>query len=136
MRIVLDTNCFLAILPKSSRFRPIFDGYRQNKFELVVSTEILNEYSEIFTQQMSSEISENILELISKQGNTVNTEIYFRWGLIASDFDDNKFVDAAVSSNADFIVTVDKHFNVLRNTTFPPVNIIHLEDFLKIVLQL
>jgi uncharacterized protein len=27
MRIVIDTNCFWAILPKKSPYRPIFDAY-------------------------------------------------------------------------------------------------------------
>ena len=88
MRVAIDTNCFLAIIPKLSRYRPIFDAFRQRKFELAVSTEILNEYSEIFTQKMTAEISENLLELILKQPNTIQTEIFYRWVLITADIDD------------------------------------------------
>ena len=57
MRIVLDTNCFLAILPKKSYYRPIFDAFKEGKFELAISTEILDEYAEIFEQKMTAEIS-------------------------------------------------------------------------------
>jgi uncharacterized protein len=133
MRIVLDTNCFLAIIPRTSRFRPIFDAYRQGKIEFVVSTEILNEYAEIFAQQMNAEISENLIELILKQPNTIQTTVFYHWGLINVDYDDNKFVDSAISSNADFIVTQDKHFNLLRNIPFPPIKVINLEKLLKII---
>lgn len=45
--------------------------------------------------------------------------------------DDNKFVDCAVSGNADFLVTDDKHFNLVKKINFPLVNIIRTEDFLK-----
>ena len=88
MRIVIDTNCFLAILPKKSIYRPIFDTYRQGKLEIAVSSEILDEYAEIFEQKMNVQISENILELILKLPNTIKTEIYYRWELIKVDLDD------------------------------------------------
>jgi uncharacterized protein len=133
MRVAIDTNCFLAIIPKLSRYRPIFDAYRQGKFELAISTEILNEYSEIFTQKMTAEISENLLELILKQSNIIQTEIFYRWVLITADYDDNKFVDTAISSISDYIVTVDGHFKVLKEIPFPKVSTINLDEFLKIV---
>ena len=33
MRVVIDTNCFLAIIPKVSPFRAIFDAYRKKQFD-------------------------------------------------------------------------------------------------------
>ncbi len=101
MRVVIDTNCFLAIIPKVSPFRSIFDAYRARKFELAVSTEILDEYAEIFGQRMTPYIANNLLELIDKQSNTLRTEIYYRWAAITEDYDDNKFVDCAISAGAD-----------------------------------
>lgn len=133
MRIVLDTNCFLAILPKQSIYRPVFNAYREGKFELAISTEILEEYAEIFEQKMTPEISENIIELILKQPNSIKTEVFYRWGLIISDYDDNKFVDTAISSNADFIITTDRHYNALQEIPFPNVKAISLIDFMEIL---
>jgi putative PIN family toxin of toxin-antitoxin system len=133
MRVVIDTNCFVAIIPKRSIYRPIFDAYRQGRFELAVSTEDLNEYSEIFTKIMSFEISENIIELILKQPNTLNSEIYYYWNLIAADNDDNKFSDLAISTNSDFIISLDKHFDILKTIPFPKVQVIGLDDFLAII---
>jgi uncharacterized protein len=51
MRIVIDTNCFLMILPKKSIFRPIFDSYRLGNLEFDISNEIIEEYSEIIAQK-------------------------------------------------------------------------------------
>jgi uncharacterized protein len=133
MRVVIDTNCFLAIVPKLSPYRPIFDAFRQSKFELAVSTEILNEYSEIFTEKMTAEISENLLELILKQPNSIQTEIFYRWVLITADYDDNKFVDAAISSVSDYVITVDGHFKVLKDIPFPKVSVLNLKEFLEMV---
>jgi len=131
MRVVIDTNCFLAILPNQSICRPIFDAFRHCKFELAVSSEILDEYAEIFEQKMNAEISSNIIELILKQPNSIRTEIFYRWGLITADYDDNKFVDTAISANVDFIVTSHRHYNVLEQISFPSVKVISLSDFLK-----
>jgi len=133
MRVVIDTNCFVAIIPKRSIYRPIFDAYRQGRFELAVSIEVLNEYSGIFTKIMSFEISENIIELILKQPNTLNSEIYYYWNLIAADNDDNNFSDLAISTNSDFIISLDKHFDILKTIPFPKVQVIGLDDFLAII---
>lgn len=43
--------------------------------------------------------------------------------------DDNKFVDCAIVSNAEYIVTEDNHFNILKTTPFPPVEIKRLHEF-------
>ena len=47
--------------------------------------------------------------------------------------DRNKFVDCAIASNADFIVTNDGHFNVLKNIPFPKVKVISIDDFMEIL---
>ena len=43
--------------------------------------------------------------------------------------DRNKFVDAAIASSADFIVTHDGHFRVLRDVGFPNVVCLTLAEF-------
>lgn len=135
MRVVIDTNCFLAIIPKVSPYRPIFDAYRSKRFELAVSTEILEEYAEIFGQRMTPLIADNLLELIDKQTNTIKSEIYYRWGLITADYDDNKFVDCAVSAGVDCIVTNDRHFDVLRTKNFPTVPCLNLAEFMSLLIN-
>lgn len=41
MRVVLDTNVLLTSLLKTSKYRPIFDGLLSNKYDLVISHDIL-----------------------------------------------------------------------------------------------
>ncbi|AUD04753.1 putative toxin-antitoxin system toxin component, PIN family [Spirosoma pollinicola] len=130
MRVVIDTNCFLAIIPKISPYRRVFDSYRSQQFELAVSNEITEEYAEIFEKRMTRFIADNLLELVDKQPNTAKTEICYRWGLITADYDDNKFVDCAVSAGADYIVTNDRHFDVLQTKKFPSVQCLTLTEFI------
>ena len=58
---------------------------------------------------------------------------YFTWQLIEADKDDNKFVDCAIAANTDYIVTHDKHFNVLKKIDFPKVNIINIQQLKQLL---
>ena len=60
-------------------------------------------------------------------------EIYFNWQLIEADKDDNKFVDCAISVGADYLVTNDRHFKILKNIPFPSVNTINADNFLELI---
>ena len=50
-----------------------------------------------------------------------------------NDPDDNKFTDCVIASNANFLVTNDKHFNILNTVEFPKVDFISAEKFLKTI---
>lgn len=83
---------------------------------------------------MGHEVADTILQIIE---NAVNVELvtrYYKWNLISEDPDDNKFVDCAVASNATFIVTHDRHFNVLKKVDFPKVEVIDVAQ-LKVELK-
>ncbi len=44
----------------------------------------------------------------------------FRFGLIVTDPDDNKFVDCAITASSDYLVTEDRHFHVLAGSGYRP----------------
>ncbi len=133
MKIVIDTNILLISVSPNSPFRWVFDAFLQEKYTLCVTTEILSEYDEIIARESNEELASLALQIIE---NAVNTEFitrYYKWNLIYVDEDDNKFVDCAVAANADFIVTSDKHFNILKDIPFPKVKVISLDDFKKLI---
>lgn len=78
---------------------------------------------------MTKEIARNIVEAIARLDTTKYQEVYIHFGLIERDLDDNKFVDCAIASNAEFIVTNDSHFNVLKEIGWPKVLVITIKDF-------
>ena len=47
MRVLLDTNILLAITPYFSAYCWVYDEFQNRRFELVVSTKILEEYAEL-----------------------------------------------------------------------------------------
>ncbi|WP_420457902.1 putative toxin-antitoxin system toxin component, PIN family [Neolewinella sp.] len=130
MKVVLDTNVLLKSLPKTSPYRPIFDAIRHGKVELLLSTDILLEYTEILEQRTTASVSNNVANLLVKLPSSVQVEVYIRWNLIQADLDDNKFTDCAVAGNATFLVTDDKHFNVLSGIAFPPIEVCSSDELL------
>jgi uncharacterized protein len=130
MKIVLDTNCLLLILSKKGSFYSIFEQIKLGNVQLIVTTEIINEYEEILEKIYSTEVAENVVKAILNHSKTILIDkIYYNWNLIFVDQDDNKFVDAYITGNASFLVTNDKHFEILKAIKFPPVSIINLIDF-------
>ena len=113
-RIVLDTNCLLQSLPTHSPYHRVWTEVLAGRISLCVNTEILNEYEEILASKTTREIAQNVVEAIARLHTTVYQETYIHFGLITQDVDDNKFVDCAVAADAEYIVTNDAHFSVLK----------------------
>lgn len=133
MRVVLDTNVLLVSIPKLSKYRPIFENLIEKKYTLIISNEILTEYEEIITRQANEIVAQNIVKMLVTLSNVEKKEIYYNWHLIKSDEDDNKFADCAVAGNADYLVSNDRHFNVLETIDFPEVPLINAEKFLELI---
>ena len=128
-RIVLDTNSLIQCISPRSRYRAIWNSFFNGTHSLCVSNEILNEYEEILERLAGEDTAKYALNLILNNKYTRLITPYYRFHLIESDFDDDKFVDCAVASNARFIVTEDHHFDVLLKCDFPKIDIIGLDDF-------
>jgi len=129
MKIVIDTNCLLRILPKKSEYRCLWDAFLRGEFDLCYTTDMLAEYEEIFSRFYSTKAAEFVIGVLLRSQNTIQVTPHFKWDLIVTDPDDNKFVDCALNVGADYIVTNDRHFNVLRFIKFPSIKVINIETF-------
>ena len=98
---------------------------------MCVSTEIMLEYQEIIEQKTNASIANNIIQVLLNSRFVLVKEPYFRMGLIDKDKDDNKFVDCAVAAQAVFIVSNDKHYDVLKTISFPKVDVVNIMEFLR-----
>ena len=123
MRLVLDTNSLIQCVSRRSRYHDLWLSFIDGRNQLCVTTEILNEYVEILQRETTENFASIMLEVILNNPNTLFINIFYKFNLIISDPDDNKFVDCAVVANAEYIVTEDSHFNILKTTPFPPVEI-------------
>jgi len=130
MRIVLDTSSLLVVIGRTSDYRPIFDAFLSGEIKLLITTEILNEYIEKLEEKTNAIVAGNIADLFLRSPDVERIDVHFKWAIITKDADDNKFVDCALNGQADFLVTDDRHFNILKRIGFPPVNIIRTKEFL------
>lgn len=99
-RVVIDTNCLLAILPSRSKYHQVWTDFLEERLEICVSNEILMESPT------------------------------WRFHLISKDPDDNKFVDCTIAGQAEFLISNDKHFLELKDIDFPAVNTVTLQEFI------
>jgi putative PIN family toxin of toxin-antitoxin system len=136
VKIVLDTNCLVVALPKASPYRWLWNAFRSKRFTLCFTTEILQEYTEILTGYYSAQLAENVINALLNSENVQQVTVFYKWGLITADFDDNKFVDCAIGAGADYIITHDKHFNVLADIDIPKLHVLDVPSFKDIVTSL
>lgn len=130
-RVVLDTNCLLASLSSRSENFIAWRSLHEGKYILCVSNEILSEYEEIISLKTNKLIAENVINAIVDSRFVEFIDPQFRLNLIEVDKDDNKFVDCAFAANATFIVSNDKHFDILSTISFPKINVLKMNEFIQ-----
>jgi len=135
-RVVLDTNCLIQSISRRSPYYRVWSDFVAGRYGLCVTTEIIEEYAEILARHLSSSVSDLVVAAILRANNTVRVDARFRFGLIAADPDDNKFVDCAIVANAEYIVTNDSHFDCLADVPFPHVSIRNIDEFLEDLSQM
>ena len=133
MNIVLDTNCLLMSLSRRSAYYSVWRNFVDGKYTLCVTNEILAEYEEILTQKVGPEIASNVITAILDLPNTKMVQVYYHLRLITADPDDDKFVDCAFKANARYIVTEDHHYDILKQTQFPYIDVVGIDEFIKVL---
>jgi putative PIN family toxin of toxin-antitoxin system len=91
--------------------------------EWAVSNRVLTEYREMITSL--NDIAAwgrvaQLLDLIDRTGTLVMVSPHYQFGVIIEDPDDNAFTDCAIASHADYVITDDRHFDVLANSGYKP----------------
>ena len=133
MRLVLDTNSLIQCISRRSRYHDLWLSFIDGRNQLCVTTEILNEYVEILQRETTENFASIMLEVILNNPNTLFINVFYKFNLIIADPDDNKFIDCAIAAQAKYIVTEDHHYDVLRDLEFPKVDIIGLDDAMRMI---
>ena len=116
MRIVVDTNVLISGAFFSGPPSKIIDACVGGQFKLVLTTEIIDEYrrvGEIFTKKRPNVDFERFLGvLISKAVFVEPTQIDSK---VCRDPNDLKFIECALASNAEYVVSGDKDLLDIKN---------------------
>lgn len=134
-RLVVDTNALIQSLPSRSKYHDLWLSLLDGRNSLCVTTDILEEYNEIIALKSSPQVTSLVISNIINNNNTLFIDPFFNFNLIDADPDDNKFVDCAVAAHAKFIVSEDRHFDVLKHIDFPKVDVVSLDQILSLIHQ-
>jgi len=132
MRIVFDTNVLIsASLWDNSVAHKLLIKLIKEDSELFTSVEILKEYKEAIIRDFKYSKKE-VEEILSKLLNVLKiTKPEVKIEEIKEDPADNKILECAISSNAEFILTYDNHLLCLKE--FKGIKILKPEDFLSLI---
>ena len=134
MKIVLDTNVFISGVFFGGPPRQILQAWSSGKVQLVMSTEILYEYSRVgeeLGKQFPAVDLKPILELVLLNAEMVSPADSAE--PICGDSDDDKFFLCAISAPCKVIVSGDKH--LLVKSGYGGVQVLRPRDFIEKILS-
>ena len=129
MKVVLDTNIFISGIFWENNSSKIIDFWRQEKITLISSLPIIKELVKVlddFKIRMPDEMIKQWKNVIIENAIIVYPKI--KINLVKDDPDDNKFIEAAITGNAEYIISQDKH--LLRIKKYKEIKILSPEQFL------
>lgn len=129
MKVVLDTNVFVSGIFFGGPPRKILEAWRDNRIELLLSLEILEEYQRVLHELSVAipgiEVGALLDFLIFHSEIIVPPPLH---PVIQADPSDNKFLECAVAGKAACIVSGDKH--LLKLLMFKGIPIVKPRGFL------
>ena len=133
--VVLDTNVFVStfILKKASY--ELAQAWQKEKFFWILSPEIKEEYFAVISRpkfgQNEGEVRtiQLLLEHLIEEGTIKQVTPAVKLNVIKEDPKDNKFLECAVSANASYIVSGDRH--LLNQKQYRDILIFSPRNFLK-----
>lgn len=133
-RITMDTNVLISATFWHGDSEKIIDKVENKEVTLVLSEQILEEYSKVLEyEEIKEKIKNKDLEMKKSmlRVGAISEIVYVtsKVDLVKDDSDDNKIIECAIDGNSDCIITKDKH--LLKLKEYKGIKIITPEEFLK-----
>jgi putative PIN family toxin of toxin-antitoxin system len=129
MRVVIDTNIFISSFFGGYPKR-VIDLWASGRITLCLSNAVIEEYIDVLHRMDftgTAELNE-LLELFKKQVNCIYASKTVSLN-VCEDRDDDKFIEAAVTLKAKYIISGDKHLKSLCN--YADILILSPRDFIE-----
>ena len=128
-KVVIDTNIYISAIFWGGKPREIIELGRSGRILVFTSSEIEKEIEEKLRLKFKLNADEAAQVLLDFSTFTVPVKITKKIKAIADDPDDDKFIECAITSNAGFIVSGDKHLLDLKE--YEKIRIMKAVDFLS-----
>ena len=129
LKVVIDTNILVSILKGSRVLSPIYNAFKNNRFTLIISHEILEEFAAVLYRpslKIDPKDVRELFKLIKIKSTRVEPRIRVN---ACRDNKDNFILELAIEAKANLIVTGDEDLLTLK--TFRSIPIIKPKDFIK-----
>lgn len=132
LRVVLDTNIFVSSVFWKGKPYNIVQLAFDDKIKVCVSLEILQELERVLRRnfQEENDFIKSQINLILEYAEVIN--VVSKINAVKEDPDDDKIIECAVDSKADYIVTGDPH--LLNFKEFKGIKIVNAAYFVKLEL--
>lgn len=133
LKVVIDTNVIISAgISQKGNPAKIFELILAKEIQNYTSPEIISEIEEVFHREkilklMNTEDIQFMIENFKQFSKIIVSEKRFQ--TVLEDPDDDKFLDCAVESNSDFIITGDPHLLEIRK--FKNTKIITPKEFMQ-----
>ena len=136
LKAVIDTNQFVSsLISKQGPSAQLIDRWRQQKFILVTSPEIIAEIQRVLEYphiskkyKLSKSDVQSLLTLIAHEAVVIPKLPAVH--VIKDDPDDDKFLACAFAARAEYIVSGDQH--LLSLGSYKSISIVTVKEFLLI----
>ena len=128
MKVILDTNVFVSGVFFSGPPYRILEAWREGELELIMSSDILDEYRRVATvlaEGFPPVDLRGILEFVEKEAVFFDAPALSEQ--ICDDPDDDKFLACAFASDSKIIVSGDKH--LLRVSGYRDIEVLKPKAF-------
>lgn len=134
MKAVLDTNVLISsVIATGVPHDVVVKGF-EGEYQLVISVPTLREFSTTLQKypdrfQMDDDEIQQEVETIRYYAEFVDPDESI--SAVEADTDDDKFLEAAVAGNVDYVVSGDQH--LLELDTFREIDIVEPREFYEIL---
>jgi len=129
-KVVIDTNILISAIGWNAKPGECLKLILEDKIEAFTTQGMLDEVSEVLKYDkfnFSEQEQQKFLEILVSEFRFVNPEISINQ---SEDLDDNKFLECAVSADADYIISGDS--DLLELKEYEGITITKPETFLEI----
>ena len=123
MRVVLDTNVFIAAALKGTLSEQILRLATSGELSLIISKEILSELAEKLSSKFSWSSAEVSLYINTLREISEIVTPTKKINVVSSDPDDNKILEVALEGEAKLVVSMDQDLLQLKN--YQGIGIVH-----------
>lgn len=136
LKAVLDANVWVSALLWGGKPAEIIKAAENHKITIILSEEIIKELSQVLAYSKLKKLyeaedlrQEDLMEAVLKIGKFVKTTKKVK--VVEEHPADNKFIECALTADAEYIVSGDKH--LLKIANYKKTQMLTVNEFLRIL---